>query len=125
MKGVAATVAVVVLFGVPPAWAESPSEPRAPGEGLYAANCSVCHGVPPNGEGPAAGAMFPPQPDLTDPVFWKGLSDARLIKNLRVGMPGTPMPSFNHLSQSELSDLVTWLRAQVVEPPVSTEPAEP
>ena len=69
--------------------------------------------------------MFPPPTDLTDPVFWKGLSDARLIKNLRVGIPGTPMPSFNHLSQSELSELVIWLRTQIVESPASTEPAEP
>jgi mono/diheme cytochrome c family protein len=50
----------LLLLGCRPASEESPS-----GAALYARYCASCHGVTARGDGPVAGALRAPPPDLT------------------------------------------------------------
>ena len=70
------------------------------GAGLYAANCSVCHGV--NGDG-VTGVNF------RSGQFRRASSDFDLQRIIRGGIPEAAMPAGEY-TQSELSGLVAFLR---------------
>jgi len=74
---------------------------------LYAQHCGACHGATGDGRGRAARHLFPRPRDLRT-----GRSQLVSTRNgvptpedledvLRLGMPGTSMPAFDHLSQSD------------------------
>lgn len=76
---------------------------------LYAQHCGACHGSTGDGRGRAARHLFPRPRDLRT-----GRSQLVSTRNgvpmpedledvLRLGMPGTSMPVFDHLSQSDRS----------------------
>jgi mono/diheme cytochrome c family protein len=74
---------------------------------LFRQNCSGCHG--------AAGNLGP-APPLNDPLFLAIASDDDLLRVMRAGRRGTPMPAFSRQSGGELTDrqlqaLVEGMRA--------------
>jgi len=74
---------------------------------LYALECSACHGANGDGEGRAARHLFPRPRDLRTGKFrlvstFNGvptLDDLEAV--IKLGMPGTSMPSYENLSESE------------------------
>jgi cytochrome c oxidase cbb3-type subunit III len=84
------------------------------GNGEYTSNCAFCHGN--------QGAGTPQAPNLLRSLMVRqDRSGEVLIPFLKEGRPATGMPSFTSLSQSQLTDIISFLKArslaaQVTEP---------
>lgn len=81
------------------------------GERLYRANCSGCHGVDGDGNGPMAPTLPGRISDLADVVPYR--DDGELAWVIGAGMAGTQMPAFgNTLLEGERWELVSYLRSR-------------
>lgn len=85
--------------------------------GLYRKHCVHCHGVSGDGRGPTAKFLNPYPRDYRQGVFkFKSTfnaakpTDEDLRRVLWNGAPGTSMPSFSLLPQSELESLVEYVK---------------
>lgn len=84
-------------------------------QALYEKNCAVCHGVKGDGQGEAAYLLQPTPRNLRAGKFRlvssKNLQPTRedVFGVIRDGMPGTPMPSWEHLPESD-----RWVLADYV-----------
>jgi cytochrome c oxidase cbb3-type subunit 3 len=72
------------------------------GERLFLENCAVCHGN--SGKG---GVGVP----LALPEFIDNVDDAYLRKTIHHGRPGRIMPSFDNLSDSQVSAIIAHMRS--------------
>lgn len=96
-----------------PAW----SDQAGTNHGLYRRHCAHCHGVSGNGEGPTA-RFLNPYPRDYRPAIYKFKStynpsrptDDDLYRVLVNGVPGTAMPSFSLLPNSEIEALVEYVK---------------
>ena len=84
--------------------------------------CWVCHGVGGKGDGPSSYTLtdsqnYPIVPaDLTNSRNWRGGSRPQdMYRSLLTGIAGTPMPSYEVLSQDQLWDLVNFLLSIIEE----------
>jgi mono/diheme cytochrome c family protein len=92
-------------------------EQIAAGEILYEANCSACHGITGEGDGPASGGLNPPpgnlalrQTTMGDPyLFWR-ISEGGLMEPFRSIMPGWR----GLLDEDEIWQLISYIRTMVV-----------
>jgi mono/diheme cytochrome c family protein len=81
------------------------AEPDA-GARLYAEQCSGCHGVRGEGDGPQAPALVPKPRNFRDPAFWRDRTVEQLKVIVRRGKPGTMMPPFEGVLTAEQMDAV-------------------
>jgi cytochrome c oxidase cbb3-type subunit 3 len=65
-------------------------------EQLFSANCAGCHG---------ATGKFGPAPPLNDSLFAAIIPDEELLRVIRDGRTGTPMPAFSRASGGSLTDV--------------------
>jgi alcohol dehydrogenase (cytochrome c) len=73
------------------------------GKELFSQNCALCHGA--FGQGGAG-------PDLSNPAWQAGITDAELNRVMRQGIRGTAMPSFSEkLNEQDRTDLIRHLRS--------------
>lgn len=78
------------------------SDPAIAAAKIFAQRCAVCHGD--DGAGSGIG------PDLTDPDYIYGKSQAEVVKSIRDGRPNG-MPAFgNQLPEPEISALAEYVR---------------
>lgn len=88
---------------------------------LFARHCALCHGERGDGRGPAAEFLFPAPRDFTRGQFLLvstpngAPNDADLVRVLRRGMPGSAMPSWNHLPARDLLALAQAVRQLAVD----------
>lgn len=87
------------------------------GRGLYQRHCSHCHGTSGDGNGPTATYLYPRPRDYRHGIFkftstndLSKASRADLTRVLKQGIPGTYMPSFLLLPDSEIHALVEYVR---------------
>ncbi len=86
------------------------------GKKIYQKQCSVCHGVAGQGDGAASYLLYPKPRDFTRNEFRlvstndMQATDEDLFKTISQGMPGSSMPSWNHLSETERWALVYYIR---------------
>lgn len=101
----------------------------ARGKQLYSTHCVACHGeLGQGGEGTGVTFSRPREapvmaPALNNPGFQASVSDAMLRATLLRGRHGTPMPSITELGlkESDVDDLVAWLRQLPIDlPPART-----
>jgi mono/diheme cytochrome c family protein len=135
IEGAAEDVRAVVaeLFGTPdePKWAvegvvRSENLARAAGRfysdeqdvhfGLFRKHCSNCHGVTGDGRGPAAALQNPYPRDFRAGVFkFKSTprgeppTRADLRRTIMHGMPGTAMPAFRLLPESDIEAIIDYV----------------
>lgn len=109
--------ALLVLLAVPPA-RPAAAQKAPPGGALYQKLCSQCHGEKGDGQGIAAPRLLPRPRDFTAGKFKvrhtpSGAlpTDEDLQHIIRVGMPYTSMPSWNQLSDAQISELVTAVKS--------------
>lgn len=94
------------------------SEPSAEkGKTIYAGKCAVCHGNKGDGNGPGAKISSPfPRNFIKGHIkfrstpFGKIPTDKDLFNAISNGSPGTTMPSWKHLSESDRKSLVLYLK---------------
>ena len=68
---------------------------------LYAEHCASCHGALGAGDGPAAKGMQPPPANFLDQERMEKRSAFSLYNTIGLGVGGTSMPSFKHLTEGE------------------------
>ena len=101
-------VVLLLLLGL----ARADDAAEAQGRKLYMANCMSCHGAAADGQGPAAAALRPRPTDFTAAAWWVGRTDEQVKAAIRTGSPGTPMMGFARLSESDLDQIVAFLRTK-------------
>lgn len=87
------------------------------GRDLYLRHCMHCHGVSGDGDGPTAQYLTPRPRDYRKGIFKftstkTGVRPSRddLFRILKLGVPGTYMPSFMLLPDDEVSAIVEYVR---------------
>ena len=78
------------------------SKAAPPGRSTFNSVCAACHGLDGRGSDKAV--------NIAAGAGARGLSDAQLTGIISNGIPGTGMPAFRTLSQSQLRALVGYLR---------------
>jgi cytochrome c oxidase cbb3-type subunit III len=76
--------------------------PSDRGGSIFAATCAGCHGLDGRGGERA--------PDIANSPKVQRLSDSQIFHIIENGIPGTGMPAFHSLGNSETKALVTYLR---------------
>lgn len=112
---IAPPLAAAALF------AQTPGRPvPAPerGKALFDTHCAVCHGSAGKGDGPAAYLLSPRARDFNRGSFKVRSTatgslptDEDLFRTVTRGMPGTPMPSWEHLPEVDRWALVDTVKA--------------
>lgn len=87
------------------------------GRVTYERNCAQCHGVTGDGRGTASARLRPSPRDFTSGTFkirttpsGELPTDDDLISVIRRGMPYTAMPAWPSLDDSEIGDVVAYLK---------------
>ncbi len=84
------------------------------GRRLYLASCASCHGPTGRGDGLDMPLDERGRPiavrDLTSGAFRGGVEVAEIFKRIRCGVPGTPMPAQEGLTDAEVWQLVYYVR---------------
>lgn len=125
MKMVVASSITIVLAAAlhAPAASKQPvsppqnSSPRA----LYEQHCAACHGLSGAGDGPAAVWLYPKPRHFNSGLFKikstpAGFlpTDDDLLQTVTRGMPGSSMPSFTYLTESERRQVVQYVKQLTV-----------
>lgn len=91
--------------------------PNRAGQVLYEQQCAACHGTNGDGNGPAAAWLYPKPRDFSAGQFkiksTPGRSmptDEDLLRSITRGLPGSSMPGFGYLKETELQDLVRYVK---------------
>lgn len=146
MRGPLATLiaAVLTLSLWPLAGAEAADLEH--GHAVFRQHCQVCHGANGRGDGPVAELLDPRPRNFKDGLYklrstesGELPTDADLLKTVRNGMHGTAMPSFAHLDDAAIADVIafvktlggpdneegSWFDLYEVPPPTPVPPAPP
>ncbi|MBI3918804.1 MAG: c-type cytochrome [Betaproteobacteria bacterium] len=84
---------------------------------FYAANCTTCHGVNGDGQGPRARLISPKPRSLSDAVSRARLSRPALFAAIAAGKPGTDMPAWDKvLTDQEIADVAEYVFLGFVNP---------
>ncbi len=127
-SGVCAGVAALAKFAVPAAAllvmlaVVATARPAMAGDvekgkAIFEKECAGCHGKEGKGDGPFS-VLVDPKPRDFGPGLYKIRStatgelptDADLIKTVTRGMPGSGMPSFEHLGEETIKDVVAYVK---------------
>jgi mono/diheme cytochrome c family protein len=92
---------------------ESSPESVARGAGLYRQTCTGCHGLTGKGDGTQDQRNWDGMPtrprDFTRGIFKGGRDPRQLYARIYRGMPGSPMPSAEHLKPDQAGDLINFI----------------
>jgi len=108
----------LLSYGNVSAQSAQPERTDGPSRGalLYEMQCALCHGGSGQADGPASYMLFPPARDFTRGRFKLASTDngvpsnEDLIATLKRGMPGSAMPSWSWMPESELQALASHVR---------------
>jgi mono/diheme cytochrome c family protein len=93
------------------------------GEVVYKTNCILCHGIQGDGKGRAASLFHPPPVDLTRSDKDQQYETAIIrLGGLAMGRSTGMPPWEERLTDTEIHDLVEYLRTLLVAPPDSSVP---
>jgi mono/diheme cytochrome c family protein len=82
------------------------------GAAIFAAHCSICHGVNGDGRGLQREGMDPLPANLTLPPWSDAPNAGQTFLAIRNGVPRTAMPSWPTLSDRQIWDLVAYITAR-------------
>jgi len=84
-------------------------EAQAAGGAIFAAHCTLCHGVNGDGHGERQEGMDPRPANLTLPPWSETANAGRTFLAIRNGVPGTAMPAWPALSDREVWEVVAYI----------------
>jgi cytochrome c oxidase cbb3-type subunit III len=87
------------------------------GKQAFASTCAECHGLDGKGSERA--------PNIADRQTVQRLSDAQIFQIIENGIPGTGMPAFHSLSNSQIKTLVSYLRTLQGREKTTSLPGDP
>jgi cytochrome c oxidase cbb3-type subunit 2 len=101
-----------------------PATPKlvALGKQTYAQQCAACHGLDGRGDGEAAYLLYPKPRDFVAARYrlvstWDRVpTDQDLFDTISRGMPGSAMPSWEHLSAEQRWSLVYYIKSFAEKP---------
>lgn len=111
-------LAIILALAALPATAQNIEE----GAAAFADHCAVCHGAEARGDGPMAGLMIVPPPDLTGLSARNGgaFPTTRVMQRIdgttEVMAHGGPMPLFGLLMQGPSAAMVAPDGSEVIAP---------
>jgi len=110
MRGVACVVLAGLVGVSPPAFAgQSLTAAQIRGQQIYSKLCAACHGRYGRGDGPLGQNLSRQPPDLTDPQWLAGRSDADIAKAL-AGTSHGPMAIADVLKPDAVVDAIAYVR---------------
>lgn len=91
-----------------------PLAPKAPpnyleGKKLYQRDCVLCHAADGSGKTPMAQTLVPPPRSFLDPKIMETLTPFRAFNTMTLGLEGTAMVPFTHLTPDQRWDLAYYL----------------
>ena len=90
-----------------------------PGKSIYEANCSPCHGMKGEGDGPAGANLNPKPRNYAKDGFKYGSSIEEVKRTVLEGIDGTAMPPWSNVLSDEqivqVAEYVKFLASQSVE----------
>jgi mono/diheme cytochrome c family protein len=87
------------------------------GKQIYGQQCAACHGAQGRGDGEAAYLLYPKPRNLVTAKYrqvstWEGVpGDQDLFDTITRGMPGSAMPSWEHLPEQQRWALVHYVKS--------------
>ena len=101
-----------------------PSTPKllALGKQIYVQQCAACHGIGGRGDGEAAYLLYPKPRDFVAARYrlvstWERVpTDQDLFDTISRGMPGSAMPSWEHLAAEQRWALVYYIKSLAEKP---------
>lgn len=78
------------------------------GKQIYSQNCTQCHGVNGQGDGPSSGSLDPKPTNFLDSKI-DFIPPFQLFNAIHLGVPGTAMSAFSQLSENETWDLAFYI----------------
>ncbi len=72
--------------------------------------CKICHGVVGNGFGMMAPGLYPPPRNFTCAETMNPIPDGQLFWIIKNGSPGTGMPAFPELRETQVWQLIHYIR---------------
>jgi mono/diheme cytochrome c family protein len=117
-------VLLITVVSKPAEVKPPPSTPRlvALGKQIYAQQCAACHGIGGRGDGEAAYLLYPKPRDFVAARYrlvstWDRVpTDQDLFDTVSRGMPGSAMPSWEHLAAEERWGLVYFIKSLAEKP---------
>jgi mono/diheme cytochrome c family protein len=100
------------------------------GKALYQSSakplaCKECHGRRGDGDGPMASMFEPPPRNFTCALTMSSIPDGQLYWIIKGGSIGTSMPAFDKLSDTQIWQLVMYIRRFAKQPSLTrTRPAQ-
>ncbi len=87
----------------------------AKGHAFYIQNCSTCHGLKGDGEGPRAYFIFPRPLNFTQHLAKNQFNRPALFKAISIGKQGTEMPAWKMvLSQQEIANISEYVFSEFI-----------
>lgn len=99
----------ILLAGIevaPTKWPE-----LSKGAALYQGNCVSCHGASGRGDGVAGTNLDPRPANFHDPDLVWNSAPYKFFNTIRLGVPGTGMAAFSHLTDEEVWALAFYLKS--------------
>ena len=85
--------------------------PQENGKQIYQEyGCINCHGLEGKGNGPLSQILEPKPKNFTSLKEMKNLTDSQMMYSIKHGVLGTSMPEHPELTESQIHDLVIYLR---------------
>jgi mono/diheme cytochrome c family protein len=92
--------------------------PAMPPADTFKALCARCHGEKGDGNGITANYLDPAPRDLTKAGFLNSKPEARLIRSIAEGIPGTSMPAWGHaLKEDQIRGVLAYVQQTFVKEP--------
>ena len=82
------------------------------GKAIYEKHCAACHGTDGRADTPIGRLLRPRPRNFADPIIMARVDDSQMFAAIKLGRPGTAMPSWGELlSPTDIFDVMHYIRS--------------